>query len=42
MMVVMNVHNPELLSATVILRKGESGRNGGRNVQTQGEKSEMS
>lgn len=38
-MVVMNVHNPE---PTVILRKGERGRKGGRNVHTQGKESEMS
>lgn len=42
MMVVMNVHNPEPLSARAILRKGERGRKGGRNVHTQGKESEMS
>lgn len=42
MMVVINVHNPEPLSATVILSKGERGRKGGRNVHKQGKELEMS
>lgn len=41
MMVVMNVHNPEPLSATAILRKGERGRKEERNVHTQGKETEM-